>query len=212
MLFHTTSPTATPNSGSRAHQSLRRGALFGAVILALTAAVNSLAAQYVPAMEIRPMAGAYILTGDQRDFLDDSFMAGAQASWLATQRLAVTGSFGWMRPDESASTSLNRVNIMQYDAGLEGRLPSSVGEAWSFTPFVGLGAGARTYDYSDISADSKTFFSGYAGLGGELAYRSVGLRLEGRNYISRFEPLLTTGERTTRNDVTLSAALNLRIW
>ena len=33
------------------------------------------------AFELRPYVGAYVPTGDQRDFLKDAVFAGAQASW-----------------------------------------------------------------------------------------------------------------------------------
>ena len=44
--------------------------------------------------EIRPYAGAYIPTGDQRDLLKDAVIVGGQASYRILPQLAVTGTLG----------------------------------------------------------------------------------------------------------------------
>jgi hypothetical protein len=82
--------------------------------------------------------------------------------------------------------------------------------SWSFTPFAGLGIGGRTYDYRDVdNVDAKTNLAGYGALGGEFAFGQFGLRVEGRDYISRFEPLTGDGEKKTRNDVSVAAGLSI---
>ena len=52
--------------------------------------------------------------------------------------------------------------------------------------------------------------AGYGALGGEAGFGRTGLRLEARDYISRFEPLTGNGDAKTRNDVTLAAGLTVR--
>jgi hypothetical protein len=47
-------------------------------------------------------------------------------------------------------------------------------------------------------------------LGGEVGFGRLGLRVEGRDYVSRFEPLIGDGDTKTRNDVTLAAGLTVR--
>src|SRR5437868_2863153 len=44
---------------------------------------------------IRPLVGAYVPTGDQRDFLKDAVLAGVQGSLNFGTNFAVTGSLGW---------------------------------------------------------------------------------------------------------------------
>jgi len=79
-----------------------------------------------------------------------------------------------------------------------------------FTPFIGLGAGGRTYKYRDLDdVDSRTHFLGYGALGGELGFGRIGVRLEGRDHVSGFKPLTRDGETRSRNDVTLAAGLTL---
>jgi hypothetical protein len=162
--------------------------------------------------ELRPYVGAYIPTGDQRDLLKDAVLVGAQASWRATRHLAVTGTFGWAPSEDRVLAGDETLDLYQYDVGAEARAPSWYNAgSWDFTPFIGLGVGGRTYNYRDLdNVDSKTNVAGYGALGGEVGFGRLGLRLEARDYISRFEPLTGDGDAKTRNDVTLAAGLTVR--
>jgi len=214
MLYrNTTNPRATQEVVSTGRRFARRGIAVLAVTALLAVSSVPANAQLVPAFEIRPMAGAYIPMGDQKSLVSNATMYGAQASWLMSPSWAFTGSLGWTRNEDRAlSPATNRLDMYQYDAGLEARLNPSIGESWSFAPFLGLGAGARTYDYKKVDIDSHTYFAGYGAVGGELAYKSIGVRLEARDYLSRYRLGFDTGAMDYRNDMTLSAALNLRIW
>jgi hypothetical protein len=79
-----------------------------------------------------------------------------------------------------------------------------------FTPFAGIGLGARTYNPRHGNADSQTKFAGYGALGGEFGVRRVGLRLEARDYLSQAGPTTRGDGSGTRNDVTLAAGLTVR--
>jgi hypothetical protein len=161
--------------------------------------------------EIRPYLGAYIPTGDQRDLLKDAVFAGAQASWRVIPQLAVTGTFGWAPSKDRVTAGDQTLDLYQYDIGAEARAQSWYnGGSWDFTPFIGLGVGGRTYNYRDLNVDSKTNVAGYGALGGEVGFGRLGLRVEGRDYISRFEPLVGDGDAKTRNDITLAAGLTVR--
>jgi hypothetical protein len=162
--------------------------------------------------ELRPIVGAYVPTGDQRDLLKDAVLVGAQGSWRVIPHLAITGTFGWAPSKDRVTAGDQTLDLYQYDIGAEGRAPSWFsGGSWDFTPFVGLGVGGRTYNYRDLdNVDAKTNVAGYGALGGEVGLGRVGLRLEARDYVSRFEPLTGSGDAKTRNDVTLAAGLTVR--
>jgi hypothetical protein len=162
--------------------------------------------------EVRPYAGAYIPTGDQRDLLKDAVLVGAQASYRILPQLAVTGTLGWAPSKDRIADGDQTLDLYQYDLGAEVRAPSwfaSSAGAWDFTPFAGIGVGGRTYDYRDLDVDSKTNVAGYGALGAELGFGRTGVRFEARDYVSQFEPL-SGGDTKTRNDVTLAAGLTLR--
>ncbi len=185
--------------------------LGGAAVVALAVA-NPLEAQSQSSgnFEIRPYVGAYLPTGDQRDILKDAVLLGAQASYRVIPQLAITGTLGWS-PTEDRVGAGQTLDLLQYDVGAELRAPAWVQRAsWDFSPFVGLGVGGRTYDYRDLDVDAKTNVAGYGALGGEFGFGQFGLRIEGRDYVSRFKPLTGTGETKTRNDVAVAAGLTIR--
>lgn len=186
--------------------------LAGGIAVAALALVSPLAAQSPVArdFEIRPYVGAYLPTGDQRDLLKDAILVGAQASYRVLPQLAVTGTLGWA-PTEDRVGAGRTLDLLQYDVGTELRAPSWIQRpSWEFSPFIGLGVGGRTYDYRDLDIDAKTNVAGYGALGGEFGFGQFGLRIEGRDYVSRFKPLTGTGEAKTRNDVAVAAGLTIR--
>ena len=193
--------------------ALRRAALAAALVGALPALAMPAAAQDAPAaraLELRPFVGAYVPTGDQRDLLEDAVLVGAQASYRVTPAFAVTGTVGWSPSTDRITAGDQTLDVLQYDVGAELRAPDwYAGGAVTFSPFVGIGVGGRTYSYRDLDADSRTDVAGYGAIGGDLGFGRWGLRLEARDYVSRFEPLVGTGDAATRNDVTIAAGLTL---
>jgi hypothetical protein len=163
------------------------------------------------AFELRPYVGAYVPTGEQRDLLKDALLVGAQASWRIIPEFAITGTFSWSPSKDRITAGDQTLDVYQYDVGAEARLAREhASAAWNFTPFAGLGIGGRTYDYRDLDIASKTNVAGYGALGGELGVGRWGLRLEARDYVSRFKPLTGSGDTKTRNDVTLATGLTVR--
>lgn len=183
----------------------------GALALVAVAVASPVEAQSASSnFEIRPYVGAYLPTGDQRDLLKDAILVGAQASYRVLPQLAITGTVGWS-PTEDRVSAGERIDLLQYDVGAELRAPAWIQRAsWDFTPFAGLGVGGRTYDYRDLDVDAKTNVAGYGALGGEFGFGQFGLRIEGRDYISRFKPLTGSGDAKTRNDVAVAAGLTIR--
>src|SRR5437867_5912121 len=113
--------------------------IFGAVkLIAQDVGVSSRAA-------IRPFVGAYVPTGDQRDFVKDAVLVGAQASWTINPNYALTGSFGWAPSKDKVTAGDQTLDQFQYDVGLEAR--SARLTTPKLAPFIGAGIGGRTYNY-----------------------------------------------------------------
>ena len=193
-------------------RSARWASIAATVLAAIAAPADEAHAQSAgTGFEVRPFVGAYIPTGDQRDVLKDAVLAGAQASWRVLPSLAVTGTFGWAPSKDRITPGDQTLDIYQYDVGAELRADSwYYGGSWDFSPFVGLGAGGRTYNYRDLDQDATTNFAGFGAIGGDIGFGSVALRIEARDYLSRFKPLTGSGETTTRNDVGLAAGVSSR--
>lgn len=182
----------------------------GLLVLSLLVGGATLQAQETPHPArgaIRPFVGANIPTGDQRDFLKDAVLVGAQASWNASQNIALTGSFSWAPAKDRITAADQTLDTYQYDVGLEARSPAVTLNR--IVPFIGAGLGGRTYNYRDLDVESKSNFAGYGALGVDASLGLLSVRVEGRDYISRFQPLTGGGETKTRNDVALFAAVGV---
>ena len=191
-----------------------------ALLIALTIAITGIASVASaqdgrPArrggFELRPFAGAFIPTGEQRDLLRDAFLVGAQASYRVVPQLAITGTFAWSPTKDRLARGDQSLDVFHYDVGVEGRAASWLrGTSWDFTPVVGLGIGGRTYRYRDLDVAAQSKLAGYGALGGELGFGRLGVRVEARDYLSRFTPLIGRGDSDTRNEVTVTAGLTVR--
>ena len=182
--------------------------LLGATALA-SATASGAAAQALPRLEARPFFGAYIPTGDQGDLLGDGVSVGVQGGYTLTRHLSLVGSLAWAGSSNRTMLLADKVDVYQYDLGAEYRQPIALGGGMRLSPFVGLGAGGRTYQYRDRDTDAQSNVAGYGALGGQLNLGPVGLRLEARDYVSRFKGL--TGELSeakARNDVTVLSAIS----
>jgi hypothetical protein len=163
-------------------------------------------------VEVRPFAGALIPTGAERTILKNALLAGGQVSVRILPQLAATGTFAWSPNNDRSFLGAPTLDVYQYDLGLEARGAGWFqGDGWNFTPFAGLGVGGRTYNYRNLDFRSTTDVDGYGSVGAELGYGRVGLRVEGRDYISQFHPLNGIGTTTNHNDVALGAGLTFRL-
>ena len=70
--------------------------------------------------------------------------------------------------------------------------------------------GGRTYNYRVLNVDSKTNVDGYAAVGGDIGFGPIGLRVEGRDYVSQFKPLTGSGDTKTRNDIGVAFGVTYR--
>ncbi|MFL5619777.1 MAG: hypothetical protein ACJ79A_15445 [Gemmatimonadaceae bacterium] len=188
--------------------------LSAVAVSVLLASANTARAQSAPAnqngWELLFSTGALVPTGVQRNVLKDAPLSTAQLSYVMRSRFAITTMVGWARSRDLASAGSPKLDVFTYDVGAEARTPRLVGgETMTLTPFVGVGAGSRSYNYRSLDVDATHNLAGYGALGSELARGRVHLRLEVRDYMTRFEPLAGAGASATRNDVV--AILGLRL-
>ena len=190
-----------------------RAALTIAGVLSLTltmptSADAQTAAPRTGRWELRLPSGGFIATGEQRDHLKDAEVTAAQLSWRVRPRLAITGTFAWARSRDLATTGSPKLDVFSSDLGIETHSGKwSNGGRVSMTAFAGAGAGARSYNYRKLDVDATNNLAGYLALGGEIARGRVGLRLEARDYVSGFRPLVGAGQSEARNDVLIMGAL-----
>ncbi len=218
MSRNTIDSAEVPESPSvaRSSNALRTGrALTALVALSALFALSPLTprVEAQKSFAIRPSVGAFVPTGDQKDLLDNAVLVGLQASYDITPSFALVGSFGWA-PSKDLTLANEKIDIFQYDLGIEGRLPDLTPSAGISTrPYATLGAGGRTYDYRDVSdADARTNFLGYGALGVDFAQATgpLGLRLEARDNVTAFKGLVDElPERKARNDLQFTAGLTI---
>ncbi|MDP1892460.1 MAG: hypothetical protein Q8K55_16365 [Gemmatimonadaceae bacterium] len=160
--------------------------------------------------EFRLASGAFVPTGSGRDVNKQAQMSTFQLSWAPRSALAISGTFGWARSRDLGSANAPKLDIFMSDVGVEVR-PAQwfAGHAVTFSPFAGLGAGVRSYNYRSLDVDATHNLAGYGTLGGEFVAGRAGLRLEARNYMSGYKPLVGFGKADMHNDIVFTVALRL---
>jgi hypothetical protein len=149
-------------------------------------------------------------TGAQRTTLKDAPLSTAQLSYVVRSRFAVTTMVGWARSRDIASVNDPKLDVFTFDVGAEARAPRAIaGDAMTLTPFVGAGVGSRSYNYRSLEVDATHNVAGYGAVGGEVGKGRLHLRLEVRDYLTRFKPLAGSGVSATRNDVVALVGLRL---
>ena len=205
--------SAAPRTPRFTAMAIARASLTAAATLGLlltTARASAAQASAAPAKKFGVLftSGAFIPTGDQRDVLKDAQASAVQLSWLVRPSLAITGSFGWARSRDRLTLNTPKLDVFTSDLGVEYRAPQLfAGHAVTFSPFAGLGAGARSYNYRSLDVDATHNLAAYGAIGGELGMGRVGLRVEVRDYAAGFKPLIGTAASETRNDVSIMAGL-----
>lgn len=179
------------------------------VLLAFARTLTAQTAAPSPnAWELRFTSGAFVPVGNQRRALDDAQVSAAQLSWVVRPSLAITGTFGWARSRDLASTEAHKLDVFTTDLGMEYRLTEWFADrAVTFTPFAGVGAGARSYNYRKLDVDATNNLAAYGAVGGEVGMGRIGIRLEVRDYASGFRPLVSDGRIDTRNDMFIMAGV-----
>ena len=154
-------------------------------------------------------SGTLVPTGAQHDAIKRGNLTAAQLTYVARPALAFTSTVGWARSRDVAVAGDPKLDVFTYDVGAEVRAPRSItGERVTFAPFVGAGAGGRSYDYRKLEIAATHNLAAYESVGGELGVGRVRVRLEARDYVTGFKPLGGQGAARTGNDVVLMAGLH----
>jgi len=160
--------------------------------------------------ELRVPSGTLIPTGAQRDFIKRGNLTATQLTYVARSGLAITSTVGWARSRDVATTDNPKLDVFTYDVGAELRAPHSItGEAVTFVPFTGAGAGGRSYNYRKLDVDATHNAAAYGSVGGELGFARIRVRLEARDYVTGFKPLSGSGAARTGNDVVVMVGVRL---
>ena len=176
---------------------------------AMVAASTALQAQAptVPKIELRPFVGASVPTGDQRDLFADEPIFGLQAAVEVKPTFHVVSSFGWIPAESKYALADNEANVFQYDMGVEFGLVRPLIGDWELRPFLGLGAGGRTYTYAAEQLSNKTCLAGYGALGSEFQLGRTAIRFEARDNVFCYKSPIEGITSKTRNDVGLMLGL-----
>jgi Outer membrane protein beta-barrel domain len=209
-----TSDSSAVSGPAALHPAMIRYSLALVVVTALTAFALRAQAQSPAqhAINVRPVVGALVATGDERDVLKNAVLVGGQASYTINSNFALLGSFGWSPSEDKTTSPRPKVDLYQYDLGLEGRLDDlTSGSAVATRPFAALGGGARTYNLRNVpgsSAQTNPLAFGAIGVDVGPSSGRVGVRLEARDNLTWFKGLRgELQDRNTRNDVQFAAGL-----
>jgi len=153
-------------------------------------------------------SGTMVPTGAQRSAIKRGNLTALQLAYVALPGLAVTSTIGWVRSRDIATAGDPKLDVFTYDVGAELR-----GRRWladkpiTFRPFVGAGAGGRSYDYRKLDVQATHNVAVYGSVGTDVGISRAHVRLEARDYATGFKPLSGEGTARTGNDVVLMVGL-----
>ncbi len=197
----------TASSGSLAVAVIASITLLSAAILPASAQVP---AEPTARWEFLMSSGAALPAGEQRRAISSGALSTVQLSYIVHPAMAVTATMGWARSRDLTLAGNPALDLFSYDIGAEARARGlHAGRAIAFRPFAGVGAGARSYNHRHVDLAVTHVPAAYASVGGELGGGRVRLKLEARNYMTRFKPLSGRGGSETRSEVALMAGLRL---
>lgn len=150
------------------------------------------------------LLGGFVPTGAARGTVSNGYAIGAQIGIALTPRVA-TAATVFVTQTKFRAIDVNEVTIIQYDVGVEFAPGAPHESTHRVIPFVGLGAGGRTFDVRDAGTATTTYPAAYLGAGAEIRFQRLALRMEARGYASRQES--DGGATVTRTDVVGLAGL-----
>lgn len=160
--------------------------------------------------ELLVPSGSMLATGTQHAAIKNGNITAIQLTYVARPAFVITSMVGWARSRDVATAGDPKLDVFTYDVGAEARAPRwMASSSVTLSPFAGVGAGGRSYNYRKLDVDATHNLAAYASAGGELGIRRVRIRLEARDYVSGFKPLRGEGVARTGNDVVLMAGVHL---
>ena len=178
---------------------------YGTIVAAgLIAAVSVANAQVVrrTRIEVRPFAAAYVPSGLQGQDFGDASTFGLQGALELSSYAHVLASVGRTSTQTLIGGLGNKTQMWQMDLGAEFNALRPFATRYVFKPFIGVGAGLRSYKFYDTSIGSRSCGAGYGSLGSEVQRNAVAVRLEARGYLSCFKSPWSA-ERTLRDDMSI---------
>ena len=188
----------------RARRSLSRDPMITLLLLSLSALALSPAVSHAQddrtgALAMHVLLGGFVPTGALRGTVSNGYAIGAQIGMAITPRIATVAT-AFVIQTKYRAANVVEVTLVQYDAGLEFTPGAPHASTHRVVPFVGLGAGGRTFDFRDAGMASRTYPAAYVAAGSEVRLHRLTLRMEARGYAFRQE--LDAGVSVTRTDVT----------
>ena len=172
-----------------------------------------------PTLEVTPFAGATLFTSDLigDTSLDGGAAVGGHLGLRLSPRIGIEGTFSYAPTDFEGTAGFfdgadgffdgGDTNVFMYGGGLNFYAPTYSSR---IDPFFSAGAGAKTYDFE--TGGSETDFMGYFGPGVVIGLNpALGLRLEARDYISKFDSGVAGSDSEWQHDVLITAGLSLRL-
>jgi len=174
-----------------------------AVALSTLAASAARAEEPSRPFELTPFAGAFVPVAAQRGDLASAPVLGLRGTYDLHRNVAMVLAGAWARPESGA----RKVDLFQWDIGLQGQAPIALSGAWSLEPFAGVGIGTRTYSHVNAGADSQTDFVFYSALGADLRRGRLAVGATARHQLTAFTP---AGDSGARGDVALLGSVSWR--
>ena len=150
------------------------------------------------------LLGGFVPAGASRRSLSNAYAIGAQIGMALTPRVATVASV-FAAQTKFRALDVVEVTLVQYDVGVEFAPGAPHASTHRIIPFLGIGAGGRTYDFRDAGTASKTYPDGYVAAGSEIRLPRLAFRLEARGYASRQDD--DTGAAVTRTTLAGLAGL-----
>ena len=185
------------------------GSAGAALLLSLSAlslgpAVSRAQSERTGTFAMHVLIGGFVPTGAARGTVSNGYAIGAQIGIGLTPRVATVATV-FVTQTKLRAIDVNEVTLVQYDVGVE-FVPGAPHESkHRVIPFVGLGAGGRTYDVRDAGTTTRAYPAAYVSAGGEIRLQRLNFRMEARGYASRQES--EAGATVTRTDIAGLASL-----
>ena len=188
----------------------------GAAFLLALAPLPRAAAQSAAStngVELRFLAGGFFPGGDLKSSIASAGLFTGQLSWGFRKRFAAVANVSATETYGTHSRFVvdRRVNVYEYDLGIEGRFGSFSEWGWQMASTLGVGAGGRAYDQKAAGTTStNTAFYGALGVNCSKPEQPWGIRVELRTHSSGWRGLLNDQAKTNVSDFSLGAGVTWR--